>query len=89
MGYTYVVARYYLSGKAAKVEDFLNPSTMNVLQQEISDLKQALRDVGHGDAKVWLGETGACLKFLPGERVLSENYVAGFLYADDSCLLFY
>ncbi|XP_038058596.1 heparanase-like isoform X2 [Patiria miniata] len=72
---------YYLNGRIATVDDFLDPETLDGLLPGQIDLVESLvskyREPG---SRVWLGETGSA--FGGGAPNISDRFVAGFLFLD-------
>ncbi|XP_033624553.1 heparanase-like [Asterias rubens] len=72
---------YYLNGRTATVDDFLNPETLDsLLPVKIRTVTSQVRKYHGKDAKVWLGESGSALG--GGAPNISDRYVAGFLFLD-------
>ncbi|XP_051162971.1 heparanase-like [Leptopilina boulardi] len=71
--------QYYLNGREAKVEDFLNPQIFNILSNQIKFLQQAINSV-EKNISMWLSETGSA--FGGGAPEMSDRFIAGFLYLD-------
>lgn len=71
--------QYYLNGREARVQDFLNPENFNVLSHQIKFLKDAIISAKK-DIPMWLSETGSA--FGGGAPDMSNRFVAGFLFLD-------
>lgn len=58
---------YYLNGRTAVKEDFLDPNLMDGLNDKVKVFKQAFPD-----QDIWLGETGSA--FGGGAKGISNRY---------------
>lgn len=73
------IHQYYLNGAIAKLEQFYDPSVMDILEIELLSAHKILRTHAPGK-KIWLGETSAAWN--SGAANLSNSFVAGFLWLD-------
>ncbi|XP_022100509.1 heparanase-like [Acanthaster planci] len=72
---------YYLDGREATVDDFLNPKTLDgLLPGQIKLVKSVVTESRGPGSQVWLGETGSA--FGGGAPNISDRFVAGFLFLD-------
>lgn len=71
--------QYYLNGRKARVEDFLNPETFNYLQMQIQSMKDIIKSSSK-NILMWLSETSTA--YGGGAPELSDRFVAGFLWLD-------
>ncbi|KAK7792194.1 hypothetical protein R5R35_005148 [Gryllus longicercus] len=71
--------QYYLNRRDATLQDFINPSTLNVLKEQILAVNEVV-DKHLPGIPVWLSETGSA--YGGGAPGLSNTYVAGFLWLD-------
>ncbi|XP_023288563.1 heparanase isoform X2 [Orussus abietinus] len=71
--------QYYLNGRVARVDDFINPETFNILPVQINAMKFMLNEV-EKDIDMWLSETSTA--FGGGAPELSDRFVGGFLWLD-------
>ncbi|XP_028049551.1 heparanase [Monomorium pharaonis] len=71
--------QYYLNGREAKVNDFVNPITFNWLPAQINSMRQFIAESGK-NVSMWLSETSTA--FGGGAPELSDRFVAGFLWLD-------
>ncbi|XP_014237707.1 heparanase-like [Trichogramma pretiosum] len=71
--------QYYLNGRTATREDFLNSTVFNILPDQIDIIKNVMRS-NERNIPVWLSETGSA--FGGGAPKLSNTFVAGFLWLD-------
>ncbi|XP_065342829.1 heparanase-like [Cloeon dipterum] len=71
--------QYYLNGREATLQDFLNVETYNVLYEQIGLVKNVMKSMALG-MPVWLGETGTA--FGGGAAELSDRFVGSFLWLD-------
>ncbi|CAK9807773.1 HPSE [Anthophora quadrimaculata] len=69
--------QYYLNGREAKIEDFINVSTFNYLPMQIKSMNEAIQLSGKS---MWLSETSTA--YGGGAPKLSDRFVAGFLWLD-------
>ncbi|ELT92924.1 hypothetical protein CAPTEDRAFT_216883 [Capitella teleta] len=70
--------QYYCNGRNTSLQEFLDPHTLSQLPMQISRLRYSIRKFDN--VTLWLGETSSC--YGGGAPVLSESFVAGFLWAD-------
>ncbi|XP_028828965.1 heparanase [Denticeps clupeoides] len=70
---------YYVDGKTASLEDFLNPDVLDSLATVTNNVLKIVEDVSSGK-KVWLGETSSA--YGGGAVGLSNSFVAGFMWLD-------
>ncbi|CAD5122140.1 DgyrCDS10588 [Dimorphilus gyrociliatus] len=70
---------YYLNGREAKMEDFLNETVMNKLEEEINNVKVLLRDLNI-HKPIWITETSSA--YGGGAPGLSDSFIAGFLWME-------
>ncbi|XP_044536662.1 heparanase [Gracilinanus agilis] len=70
---------YYLNGRNATEEDFLNPKVLDSFIFSAQKVFQVVNETRPGK-KVWLGETSSA--FGGGAPKLSDTYAAGFLWLD-------
>nr|XP_006816007.1 PREDICTED: heparanase-like [Saccoglossus kowalevskii] len=71
--------QYYVDGKTAKVDDFINPNILNKLIGEIQRVNEIVDEHRPGSS-VWLGETSSA--YGGGAPKLSDTFVAGFMWLD-------
>ncbi|KAL6262659.1 hypothetical protein P5V15_005452 [Pogonomyrmex californicus] len=71
--------QYYLNGRVAKIDDFVNPFTFNWLPAQINSMRQFIAESGK-NVSMWLSETSTA--FGGGAPGLSDRFVAGFLWLD-------
>ncbi|XP_041372088.1 heparanase-like [Gigantopelta aegis] len=70
---------YYVNGRIATLQDFIDPSILESLKSEIILATDLTRRVAMG-TPVWLGETSSA--YGGGAKGLSDVYVAGFMWLD-------
>ncbi|XP_014487586.1 PREDICTED: heparanase-like isoform X2 [Dinoponera quadriceps] len=71
--------QYYLNGREAKVQDFVNPHTFNYLPMQIKVMEDFVI-ASRKNVSMWLSETSTA--FGGGAPELSDRFVAGFLWLD-------
>ncbi|XP_027840652.2 heparanase-like isoform X3 [Aphis gossypii] len=71
--------QYYINGRTAKVQDFIDPKVFNILSKQIKSLQDVIDGVGK-KIPMWLSETSTA--FGGGARNISDRFVAGFLFLD-------
>ncbi|XP_013783325.1 heparanase-like [Limulus polyphemus] len=71
--------QYYCNGKTATLKDFLDIDLMDSLGEEISTVKEIVKETGPAQS-IWLGESGSA--WGGGAPGLSDTYIAGFLWLD-------
>lgn len=72
--------QYYLNGKTAQVKDFLNPSTFNLLKDQINKVIKIVNSSSVAGSPIWLGETSSA--YGNGAPNLSNAFVGSFLWID-------
>ncbi|KAL0902053.1 hypothetical protein ABMA27_000020 [Loxostege sticticalis] len=81
-GSNYINARswhqYYLNSRTAKLEDFWNPDTFNLLEEQIKTMKRHTKNYSH--IPMWLSETSS--SYGGGAPGLSNSYAATPLWID-------
>ncbi|XP_068948334.1 heparanase isoform X2 [Petaurus breviceps papuanus] len=70
---------YYLDGRNATQEDFLNPEVLDTFIFSVQKVFQVVNETRPGK-KVWLGETSSA--YGGGAPKLSDTYTAGFMWLD-------
>ncbi|XP_029024210.1 heparanase [Betta splendens] len=70
---------YYVNGRTASLEDFLDPKVLDSLAVETSRVFQEVNRASPGKS-VWLGETSSACG--GGAAGLSDTFVAGFMWLD-------
>ncbi|KAM4708435.1 heparanase [Discoglossus pictus] len=70
---------YYVDGRSASKEDFLNPDILDTLISEIQTVFKIVDDTVPGKL-VWLGETSSA--YGGGSPGLSNTYLDGFMWLD-------
>lgn len=70
---------YYVDGRTASVEDFVNPNILNSLSSEIKTVLRIVNESVPGKL-VWLGETSSA--YGGGAPGLSNTYIDGFMWLD-------
>ncbi|KAJ8393977.1 hypothetical protein AAFF_G00055100, partial [Aldrovandia affinis] len=70
---------YYVNGRDASLEDFLDPEVLDTLATKTNEVLQTIDLVSPGK-KVWLGETSSA--YGGGAPGLSDTFVAGFMWLD-------
>ncbi|CAF94326.1 unnamed protein product, partial [Tetraodon nigroviridis] len=70
---------YYLDGREASLEDFLDPDVLDTLREKIGEVLEEVHQVSPGKP-VWLGETSSA--YGGGAAGLSDTFVAGFMWLD-------
>ncbi|KAM9820317.1 heparanase [Neosynchiropus ocellatus] len=68
---------YYVNGRYASLEDFLDPEVLDSLQWKI---REVLKTVARVKKPVWLGETSSA--YGGGAPGLSDTFAAGFMWMD-------
>lgn len=71
--------QYYLNGRTAIIDDFLNVDILDSLIILIQDINKIV-NIDKSRLNIWLGETGSA--YGGGAPHLSDSYVAGFLWLD-------
>ncbi|XP_032688357.1 heparanase-like isoform X2 [Odontomachus brunneus] len=71
--------QYYLNGREAKIQDFVNPVTFNYLPMQIKIMEDFIT-ASKKNVSMWLSETSTA--FGGGAPELSDRFVAGFLWLD-------
>ncbi|XP_021105971.1 heparanase isoform X3 [Heterocephalus glaber] len=67
---------YYVNGRIATKEDFLNPDVLDTFIVSVQKILQVVEETRPGK-KVWLGETSSA--YGGGARLLSNTFAAGFI----------
>ncbi|XP_036133243.1 heparanase [Molossus molossus] len=70
---------YYLNGRTATKEDFLNPDVLDTFILTVKKIFQVVEKT-RPHKKVWLGETSSA--FAGGAPLLSNTFAAGFMWLD-------
>ncbi|KAM9701290.1 LOW QUALITY PROTEIN: heparanase-like, partial [Menidia menidia] len=70
---------YYLNGRDASLEDFLDPGVLDSLALKAHEVLETVRSGAPG-VPVWLGETSSA--FGGGAPGLSDAFAAGFMWLD-------
>ncbi|XP_022455108.1 heparanase isoform X2 [Delphinapterus leucas] len=70
---------YYLNGRIATKEDFLNPDILDTFISSVQKIFQAVEET-RPHKKVWLGETSSA--YGGGAPLLSNTFAAGFMWLD-------
>ncbi|XP_026943360.1 heparanase isoform X2 [Sagmatias obliquidens] len=70
---------YYLNGRIATKEDFLNPDVLDTFISSVQKIFQAVEEA-RPHKKVWLGETSSA--YGGGAPLLSNTFAAGFMWLD-------
>lgn len=73
----FILARYYVNGRIATVDDFTNSEVLDSLQDELRTGNRIIEATGR-KRKLWLGETSSA--YGGGADGLSDAYVAAFMY---------
>lgn len=73
----FILARYYVNGRIATVDDFTNSEILDSLQDELRTGNRIIEATGR-KRKLWLGETSSA--YGGGADGLSDAYVAAFMY---------
>ena len=66
-----------MSGLTANVSDFMNPSVLDGLANNILTIQAVMSETNATDLPLWIGETASC--YGGGAKNLSDRYVSGFL----------
>lgn len=70
---------YYLNGRIATKEDFLNPDVLDTFISPVQTIFQVVKKT-RPHKKVWLGETSSA--YGGGAPLLSNTFAAGFMWLD-------
>ncbi|KAM8906293.1 heparanase isoform 2-T2 [Lycaon pictus] len=70
---------YYLNGRIATKEDFLNPDVLDTFTSTVQKIFQVVEETSP-HKKVWLGETSSA--YGGGAPLLSNTFAAGFMWLD-------
>ncbi|XP_072798535.1 heparanase [Vicugna pacos] len=70
---------YYLNGRIATKEDFLNPDVLDTFILSVQKIFQVVEET-RPHKKVWLGETSSA--YGGGAPLLSNTFAAGFMWLD-------
>uniref|UniRef100_A0ABI7XW67 Heparanase n=1 Tax=Felis catus TaxID=9685 RepID=A0ABI7XW67_FELCA len=70
---------YYLNGRIATKEDFLNPDVLDTFASSVQKIFQVVEET-RPHKKVWLGETSSA--YGGGAPLLSNTFAAGFMWLD-------
>ncbi|XP_037385916.1 heparanase isoform X1 [Talpa occidentalis] len=70
---------YYLNGRIATKEDFLNPDVLDSFISSVQQILQVVEEI-RPHKKVWLGETSSA--YGGGAPLLSNTFAAGFMWLD-------
>ncbi|KFO38385.1 heparanase [Fukomys damarensis] len=70
---------YYVNGRIATKEDFLNPDVLDTFMVSVQKILQVVEETRPGK-KVWLGETSSA--YGGGAPLLSNTFAAGFMWLD-------
>ncbi|XP_036194085.1 heparanase isoform X6 [Myotis myotis] len=70
---------YYLNGRTATKEDFLNPDVLDTFILPVQKIFQVV-EMTRPHKKVWLGETSSA--YGGGAPLLSDTFAAGFMWLD-------
>ncbi|KAB0798971.1 hypothetical protein PPYR_06851 [Photinus pyralis] len=71
---------YYFDGREANISHFMNPDVFNLLDTQITNSKEILKEAGAKKKSMWLGETSSA--FGGGAPGLSNTFVATFIWLD-------
>uniref|UniRef100_A0A3B3HCX0 Heparanase n=2 Tax=Oryzias latipes TaxID=8090 RepID=A0A3B3HCX0_ORYLA len=74
-----ILGGYYVDGRAASLEDFLDPTVLDSLAVKTGEVLETVKRASPG-TPVWLGETSSA--FGGGAAGLSDSFVAGFMWLD-------
>ncbi|KAJ8940371.1 hypothetical protein NQ318_015764 [Aromia moschata] len=72
--------QYYMNGRTAKPEDFLNPGIFDYLKIQIQAVKNITKDLHASSKPLWLGETSSA--YGGGAPNLSDTFIGSFIWAD-------
>lgn len=72
--------QYYLNGRSACQKDFLNPSTFELLEDQISRTTEIVNASHVPKLPIWLGETSSA--YGGGAPHLSNTFIGSFLWID-------
>ncbi|XP_069869257.1 heparanase isoform X1 [Dipodomys merriami] len=70
---------YYLNGRIATKEDFINPDVLDTFILSVQKIFQVVEET-RPSKKVWLGETSSA--YGGGAPLLSNTFAAGFMWLD-------
>ncbi|XP_058523091.1 heparanase [Ochotona princeps] len=70
---------YYLNGRIATKDDFLNPDVLDTFISSVQKVLQVVEETRPGK-KIWLGETSSA--YGGGAPLLSNTFAAGFMWLD-------
>ncbi|KAM5271780.1 heparanase [Ctenodactylus gundi] len=70
---------YYLNGRTATKEDFLNPDVLDTFMSSAEEVFQVVEETTPNQ-KIWLGETSSA--YGGGAPLLSNAFAAGFMWLD-------
>uniref|UniRef100_A0A2K6GZC4 Heparanase n=1 Tax=Propithecus coquereli TaxID=379532 RepID=A0A2K6GZC4_PROCO len=73
------LGNYYLNGRIATKEDFLNPDVLDTFISSVQKIFQVVEET-RPSKKVWLGETSSA--YGGGAPLLSNTFAAGFMWLD-------
>ncbi|KAK1345773.1 hypothetical protein QTO34_008237 [Cnephaeus nilssonii] len=74
-----MLSNYYLNGRTATKEDFLNPDVLDSFISPVQKIFQVV-EMTRPHKKVWLGETSSA--YGGGAPLLSNTFAAGFMWLD-------
>nr|CAI5859857.1 unnamed protein product [Callosobruchus analis] len=72
--------QYYLNGRTATAQDFLNPVIFDTMKTQIKTMKSILNDTRLTQKPIWLGETASA--YGGGAPNLSDAFIGIFLWID-------
>ncbi|XP_023012087.2 heparanase [Leptinotarsa decemlineata] len=72
--------QYYINGRTAQAQDFLNPKIFDYLKHQIKDVKEIVKSSPNRKADVYLGETSSA--YGGGAPNLSDSFIGSFIWAD-------
>jgi len=72
--------QYFLNGRIATVNDFLNTTVMDTLKKLLRNVKQARRKSDQKNIPLWLSETSSA--YGGGSQNLTDTFANGFLWLD-------
>ncbi|XP_018563738.1 heparanase-like isoform X2 [Anoplophora glabripennis] len=72
--------QYYINGRTAKAEDFLNPIVFDYLKKQIDTVKNITKDLDIQNKPIWLGETSSA--YGGGAPNLSNTFIGTFMWVD-------
>ncbi|CAH1283481.1 unnamed protein product [Diabrotica balteata] len=69
--------QYYLNGRTAKPQDFLDPTVFDLLKYQITRVKELTNSSGRS---IWLGETSSA--YGGGAPNMSDRFIGSFMWLD-------